>query len=703
MSQEDIILLVSKVCSDLDGVSISKEFKKHDFTVRGELLFDVLGVELKFEVFIPTYYPMTNPNTDNISITFRNTDLVGYQHVNGDGSVCVHPAKDSDAERKMKNEINLIIDWIKNYYIFGEEDERYEYLIHPIKPSNFHPLFFTSLKKKFSYGDCGTFTYGWLENNHPRNQYNRLYRLTLDDESDKWSESFHSNFKTSQRRRGLWCMIEGEPIIDDSTGRRLSVKRWSQLYNLIGESFAKRILKELAKKSSRKSFEYNGKVAILLGYNVPNEVGYEVNWDVVWLDLAEYPLTKRYYGKSKYVVKPKDFEVQWGKTVNSDYKRFFGRGKLNETLTNGSVLVIGCGALGSVICESLVRGGVRDLVIEDFDIVEQGNLCRANYSLDDVYFSKVDALKNRLEEISPFVKVLPLKMKINGTDYQKLEEILNSRFDLIMDASADPEVGFIFDQIDFKGHFFSVSITNHAQHLFCVSGKNVATKTNLLFRNHESDPATFVEGAGCGYPTFNASFNDINSLASYCLKKISSLVLDSPRNHCFVLSDEENGLLLKEYTEYSEEEGNQLLLVDNHLLDIIQQHLKEHYPKEFGGIFVGSESPEGAIISQILVPDRYRNGKTVFVREPKDLNERLKLIHKETKGRIVYLGEWHSHPNASPVPSATDRKAMIDISNDEKVNNSSPVLMIAGLYSNKVENMIYRVKTNQLRAYEQKN
>src|SRR4051794_14838483 len=47
-----------------------------------------------------------------------------------------------------------------------------------------------------------------------------------------------------------------------------------------------------------------------------------------------------------------------------------------EKIGRARVLVVGCGALGTVICEQLARGGVGFIRIVDRDIVELTNLQR---------------------------------------------------------------------------------------------------------------------------------------------------------------------------------------------------------------------------------------------------------------------------------------------------------------------------------------
>ena len=64
---------------------------------------------------------------------------------------------------------------------------------------------------------------------------------------------------------------------------------------------------------------------------------------------------------------------------------------------NKPVHIIGCGATGSWIALMLVKMGIQDLRLYDFDKVEAHNLPNQLYTEDDIGEFKVDALKKHLE------------------------------------------------------------------------------------------------------------------------------------------------------------------------------------------------------------------------------------------------------------------------------------------------------------------
>ena len=64
-------------------------------------------------------------------------------------------------------------------------------------------------------------------------------------------------------------------------------------------------------------------------------------------------------------------------------------------LSRARIVLCGAGTLGSHLAEHLVRQGVRQLTVIDFDRVEQHNLGTQNYEEGDIGAFKVDALRAR--------------------------------------------------------------------------------------------------------------------------------------------------------------------------------------------------------------------------------------------------------------------------------------------------------------------
>ena len=81
--------------------------------------------------------------------------------------------------------------------------------------------------------------------------------------------------------------------------------------------------------------------------------------------------------------------------------------------------IIGCGAIGSTVAELLVRLGLTNLVLYDYDIVEAKNVANQMFRQVDIGKDKTEALKDILVQINP---ELERTLQIEGKyENQKLD------------------------------------------------------------------------------------------------------------------------------------------------------------------------------------------------------------------------------------------------------------------------------------------
>ena len=93
--------------------------------------------------------------------------------------------------------------------------------------------------------------------------------------------------------------------------------------------------------------------------------------------------------------------------------------KIKKKLKKTSIGIAGLGGLGSNAAISLARAGIGKLVLVDFDKVEENNLSRQYYFLDQVGKPKVDALKENIKKINPEIKVETFNIKLNKGTMEK--------------------------------------------------------------------------------------------------------------------------------------------------------------------------------------------------------------------------------------------------------------------------------------------
>ncbi|WP_158616951.1 Mov34/MPN/PAD-1 family protein [Corallococcus exercitus] len=100
---------------------------------------------------------------------------------------------------------------------------------------------------------------------------------------------------------------------------------------------------------------------------------------------------------------------------------------------------------------------------------------------------------------------------------------------------------------------------------------------------------------------------------------------------------------------------------------------------ETGGILVGhySQALDCARVRNVSAPppDSAR-GPTWFERGTNGLQ--ALLDRSWNSRRDHYLGEWHFHPFAAPIPSATDVRQLMAIARDPRYRCPEPLLLIVG-------------------------
>jgi molybdopterin/thiamine biosynthesis adenylyltransferase len=118
-------------------------------------------------------------------------------------------------------------------------------------------------------------------------------------------------------------------------------------------------------------------------------------------------------------------------------------------LNNSRVLIVGAGALGTGIAETLVRSGIGHITIADRDYVEWSNLQRQQLYIEQDAIQrmpKVMAAKKRLSDINSTVEVIG---KVMDVRVDELEELVQNA-DLIMDATDNFDTRLLINDMSQK-------------------------------------------------------------------------------------------------------------------------------------------------------------------------------------------------------------------------------------------------------------
>jgi len=128
---------------------------------------------------------------------------------------------------------------------------------------------------------------------------------------------------------------------------------------------------------------------------------------------------------------------------------------------------------------------------------------------------------------------------------------------------------------------------------------------------------------------------------------------------------------------------------------------RAHYPKEFGGILLGRYSDDfnTAIVTDIMLPIEYDNSRNHFRRGSAGVKERLDFEFNKSPS-IIYLGEWHTHPDSTPNPSQIDIKTLRALSEANTVLIENPIMLIIGLTMTQSNHIFHTIKNTNILTYE---
>ncbi len=118
-------------------------------------------------------------------------------------------------------------------------------------------------------------------------------------------------------------------------------------------------------------------------------------------------------------------------------------------LGNSSVVIIGCGALGTIIATSLVRAGVGKVRIIDRDFIEYHNLQRqVLFDEDDVknQLPKAIAAERHLKKVNSSIEIEGIVADVNYTNIERFVQ----GADVILDGLDNFETRFLINDVSLK-------------------------------------------------------------------------------------------------------------------------------------------------------------------------------------------------------------------------------------------------------------
>ncbi len=287
----------------------------------------------------------------------------------------------------------------------------------------------------------------------------------------------------------------------------------------------------------------------LVGFPIPYRNGESpvmLHWQAMLFPVLSYgnktangfrPNEKGYWRRDRRDVLAPDVRLTWLKSENWDVEQISTRGTLPQQISHQQVLLVGAGALGSVVAEMLVRAGMLKLTIIDGGVLEIGNLVRHPLGIEELGRFKANALAQRLNLASPHSTAKAIDENFPPSEPLSLGSV--QECPLILDTTGDDALLHHLELFPWNDEklFISLSLGFGAKRLFCFVSRG-SKFPNAVYRDlihpwlarESTENRGRVlprEGIGCWHPIFPARVDDISMMAATGVKYIER-VLASP-------------------------------------------------------------------------------------------------------------------------------------------------------------------------------
>lgn len=103
------------------------------------------------------------------------------------------------------------------------------------------------------------------------------------------------------------------------------------------------------------------------------------------------------------------------------------------------------------------------------------------------------------------------------------------------------------------------------------------------------------------------------------------------------------------------------------------------WARETGGALLGWREGTDVVVQRVLGPGpKAKHGFSHFEPDHEWQAQEGAKVYKESGRTIAFLGDWHTHPRGSAIPSPQDRKTMATIAEDKDFRAPHPLSAIVG-------------------------
>lgn len=356
-----------------------------------------------------------------------------------------------------------------------------------------------------------------------------------------------------------------------------------------------------------------------------------------------------------------------------------------DTEIDPSLIVAGCGALGSKIAMHLVRSGITNILFCDPDLLSEHNLCRHVLLDNSVYKNKASEMKS-VANLTFFHETPQADADSRGIEtILKDKELLSKRKpDYLLDFTASKIVHNQLVKIENRPLAISAAVYDNGNFgLLLCEGDGCGVRLDDLmiavFAQYKAD--TFVSnylmrekglaheptsllnvGLGCNSETFILADDVISLYAASMSITIKDIFAGNHVNGgCWMyMRDEYGGLKIHkiEVPQFYcyDVDTWKVRICDKVVEDIVEQ-TETAGIDETGGYLIGQcnlKTKTFHVIDTIGAPEDTIHRGDYLVLGKAGVRKKLSQIERKSGATFGYVGEWHSHPNGPDEFSVVD-------------------------------------------------
>lgn len=365
-----------------------------------------------------------------------------------------------------------------------------------------------------------------------------------------------------------------------------------------------------------------------------------------------------------------------------------------------NIVQIGVGALGSQVFANLIKGGFGNWKLIDADILLPHNFCR-HFLTRQVGRSKSEAIAQEAN----FMFTTPNLVKGIWRDYllpddnKALTEVLTEA-DIILDTSASIAIARdLAQRTDLNGRRISMFLNPNGSDLVILAEdadrhwkldileyqyyRAISNDVNL--EEHLRNPNSVRYSNACSDVTSQISQDIVaihSGIGSASLKKLAQA--KDAKIYVWSVNDEMDvKKILIPVEEYVIININGWeVYIDEYLIKKLNSARNLKLPNETGGILLGGydfERKKIYLVDTFLSPSDSEELPTSFLRGIDGVKVILNEFDRRTAGHLMYIGEWHSHPeNCDLTMSNYDILLFKEIEREMKAVGFPALMLILG-------------------------